>query len=48
MSKRYDEPIEVEGMEADGLLGLGPVAFSWRGRRYAVGRLLKAKNVVVG
>lgn len=41
MSKRYDEPIEVEVIEAEGLRGMGPVAFSWRGRRYAVGRLLK-------
>ncbi|HLF69673.1 MAG TPA: DUF6504 family protein [Actinomycetota bacterium] len=35
MTKRYDEPIEVE------VSRLQPVAFSWRGRRYPVSRLLK-------
>lgn len=38
MTKRYDEPIEVE---VGGRLGGEPVAFRWRGRRYAVKRLLK-------
>lgn len=38
MTKRYDEPIEVE---VGGSLGGEPVAFRWRGRRYAVKRLLK-------
>lgn len=37
MSKRYDDPIEVEvaGSPAS------PAAFQWRGRRYSVQRLLK-------
>ena len=37
MTKRYDDPIEVE---VGGDLA-GPVAFRWRGRRYAIDRLLK-------
>src|SRR5437899_10505803 len=40
MTKRYDDPIEVE-LEEDHLEGLSPVAFWWRGRRYAVEGLLK-------
>ncbi|HMC09287.1 MAG TPA: DUF6504 family protein [Actinomycetota bacterium] len=40
MTKRYDDPIEVE-LEEDHLEGLRPVAFWWRGRRYAVEGLLK-------
>ena len=39
MTKRYDEPIEVELGGPPG--ALGPLAFSWRGRRYAVQHLLK-------
>jgi hypothetical protein len=37
LTKRYDDPIEVE------LAGTAfqPVAFTWRGRRYSVDRLLK-------
>ncbi len=40
MSKRYNESIdvEVEGLAAS---ALKPTAFSWRGRRYSVQRLLK-------
>ncbi len=37
MTKRYDDPIEVE---LGGALG-APLAFSWRGRRYSINRLLK-------
>lgn len=38
MSKRYDDPIEVEvKAESTG----EPLAFRWRGRRYGVDRLLK-------
>ena len=49
MSKRYDEPIEVE-VDAPLPTGPtdigdgdspGPVAFKWRGRRYVVNRLIK-------
>lgn len=35
MSKKYDEPIEVETCDRR------PAAFTWRGRRYSVDRLLK-------
>ncbi|MGI8427609.1 MAG: DUF6504 family protein [Actinomycetota bacterium] len=38
LTKRYDEPIEVE---VGGRLGAEPVAFCWRGRRYSVNRLIK-------
>lgn len=38
LTKRYDDPIEVE---LDGYPGeLRPLAFFWRGRRYAVQHLL--------
>ena len=37
MTKRYDDPIEVE---LGGVLG-APLAFKWRGRRYPINRLLK-------
>jgi hypothetical protein len=40
MTKRYDDPIEVE-LEKDQTEAPSPVAFSWRGRRYAVEGLLK-------
>lgn len=44
VSKKYDEPIEVETAvvlrEGASLPGQ-PVAFRWRGRRYSVHRLLK-------
>ncbi|MCA1838960.1 MAG: DUF6504 family protein [Actinomycetota bacterium] len=40
MSKKYDEPIEVE-VSAQQALATKPVAFSWRGHRYTVNRLLK-------
>src|SRR2546421_8327469 len=40
MTKRYDDPIEVE-LEEDRSEGLRPAAFWWRGRRYAVEGLLK-------
>lgn len=40
MTKRYNDPIDVEcAVEHPGTLR--PLAFSWRGRRYAVGSLLK-------
>jgi hypothetical protein len=35
VSRRYEDPIEVE------VNGTNPTAFSWRGRRYPVQRLLK-------
>ena len=44
MSKRYDEPIEVEVgvvLREGATLPGQPVAFRWRGRRYLVHRLLK-------
>lgn len=37
MTKRYDEPIEVEVVGRN----VCPLSFSWRGRRYSVERLLK-------
>ncbi len=39
MSKRYNDPIEVEVEERQ--TPLRPQAFSWRGRRYAVASVLK-------
>lgn len=44
MTKRYDEAIEVEvGMQRSNGVSTAeePSAFSWRGRRYAVSRVLK-------
>lgn len=40
MSKRYNDPIEVE-VEDGNDLGQTPSTFSWRGRRYAVTSVLK-------
>ena len=37
VTKRYDDPIEVELAER----GTQPIAFTWRGKRYSVHRLLK-------
>lgn len=41
MSKRYNDPIEVEVASNDDSRALSPQAFSWRGRRYAVSSVLK-------
>lgn len=38
MTKRYDEPIEVDTVDT---MDRRPASFSWRGRRYTVQRLLK-------
>ena len=40
MTKRYDDPIEVELAEHPPG-ALSPRAFSWRGRRYVVAGLIK-------
>lgn len=39
MSKKYDDPIEVETSSPP--MGGVPAAFVWRGRRYPVERVLK-------
>jgi len=45
VTKRYDDPIEVD---LGGHLGTEPIAFSWRGRRYSVHRLIKYWREAMG